>query len=121
MISGGFKCFGAALFIGKVISWCIDLIAYFLWGYEKLTRADEMFTHNNNLTPVVDGSILTTTKFEFEPMRDFLKKTIRSHGRMKSTVCMFMGKWYFQQMTDKQLEERLDKIIIKLDKVKSKE
>ena len=34
---------------------------------------------------------------------------------------MFMGKWYFQQMTDKQLEERLDKIIIKLDKIKSKE
>jgi hypothetical protein len=71
---------------------------------ERLGLQDTIFLeHNRRIEFPCDVQvILTTTKFEFREMQDFLFKAVQKEHKMMSKVTQFMGKFYYEQHDVKQ-------------------
>jgi hypothetical protein len=78
-----------------------------LLNLKSLRPLDEFFLYDSRNSPSNTTVVLTTEKFKYEQMRDYLKKNFYDDFPMnKLRLVTLFGKFYYEQMTDKEFDEK---------------
>ena len=69
---------------------------------EKLRVIDNFFLYDSETNPANVSFLIDMEKFEFNSMRDYLRKEMEGKPRNKSKLITLLGKHYLQEMKEEE-------------------
>ena len=104
-------------FIYKFLTYLVDYILCKLMDMRRLNVFDEFFMYDDDRNLAHPTMSLSFTKFEFQPMSDYLRDEFSKIDPLRCKITNYFGSQFFQNLTPEEYAQCWPKMCIKIDDI----